>query len=218
MNALFPSGDFTFQRVSIDGAPIGEPWRATELNLKTKVVCGDCNNGWMSSIESQYAKPAMSDLILGKRIGALSKKRATGLTLFAFKTAVIADSTLPEKDVFFSKSHRYAFRKSLTIPRGVTMWLFGIAPNTRGSLRTHSVHLGTEYSLNVCSFAIGQLGFQVVSVRSTRPRRLLGSPTPGLTFSFYPTLEPRISWPRNNPLGMEAFNVLANRWNKVREG
>ena len=38
----------------------------------------------------------MTDLILGNPIGELSKKRARGLSFFGFKTAVIANRSLPE--------------------------------------------------------------------------------------------------------------------------
>jgi hypothetical protein len=42
----------------------------------------------------------MTDLILGNPIGELSKKRARGLSFFGFKTAVIANRSLPESEFF----------------------------------------------------------------------------------------------------------------------
>ncbi|HKI10498.1 MAG TPA: hypothetical protein VKA02_00185 [Candidatus Acidoferrum sp.] len=217
MNKLFPSGDITFRNVTLDGAVLKQ-WPAKEINLKANVVCGTCNNDWMSDIEEQYAKPAMTDLILGKQVGALSRKRAMGLSLFAFKTAVIANCTLPEDHFFFAKSQRYAFRESLTIPPDVMMWLVGMEPIRGGGIGSHSVQYRSNVTLNVCSFWIGQLGFQVVSAKSTRPRKLESLPTPpGLTVCFYPTLEPGISWPRKNVLSVQAFNDFSNRWNMIKE-
>ena len=43
----------------------------------------------------------MTDLILGNSIGELSKKTARGLSFFGFKTAVIANRSLPESEFFY---------------------------------------------------------------------------------------------------------------------
>ena len=32
---------------------------------KARVVCGDCNNGWMSDLENDHAKPVLTPLITG---------------------------------------------------------------------------------------------------------------------------------------------------------
>jgi hypothetical protein len=95
MNDLFPVTDATFQQTKMDGSVVKQ-WHAPEVNLKSKVVCATCKNGWMSDIENLHAKLAMADLILGRRVGAISNRRARGLSLFAFKTAVITNRTLPE--------------------------------------------------------------------------------------------------------------------------
>lgn len=217
MNKLFPAtSSLTFRKLAIDGA-VEKQWRAQELNLTTKVVCETCNNTWMSTMEEQYAKPAMTDLILGKRVGALSRKRAKGLSLFAFKTAVIANCSLPKDHFFFTESERYAFRTSLTIPPETTMWLVGMEAVNGGGIGCHSVHYA-NLTLHVCSFWVGQLGFQVISGKSNRARKIESLPTPpGRTVCFYPTLESNIRWPRPNVLSVEDFNNFANRWNMIRE-
>jgi hypothetical protein len=166
MNQLFPGmTGVTFRSMERDGTVIRD-WPAAKLNMKTKVVCGPCNNGWMSALERDVAKPAMADLILGNRIGELSRKRARGLSLFAFKTAVIANRSLPESEFFFTQSERYTFRKSLSIPRDVAMWLVGMEPISGGGIGSFNVHFRPDLTLNICSFWVGQLGFQVVSVRA----------------------------------------------------
>lgn len=169
MNDLFPVTDATFRRIHRDGSTIKQ-WHAPELNLKAKVVCATCNNGWMSDLEEQYAKPAMTDLILGRRIGAIMPKRARGLSLFAFKTAVVANHSLLESELFFDQSARYAFRMSLTIPSDVTMFIVGMQPAAGGGISSTNVYFPNQdaphLTLNVCSFWIGCLGFQVVSAKS----------------------------------------------------
>jgi hypothetical protein len=220
MNQLFPGmAEVTFQNLKLDGTVVRQ-WRAQELNLKVKVVCDDCNSGWMSIMERDFAMPAMTDLILGNRIGALSRKRARGLSLFAFKTAVIANRSLPESEWFFSAAERYAFRKSFAILPRVKMFLVGIENFHGGRAGSHNVFFPDRdrphLSLNVCSFSVGQLGFQVVSAKGIGTQKVESLRTPpNLTACFYPTLD-RISWPRRHVLGVKAFNDFANRWNSLK--
>lgn len=226
MNDLFPVTDATFRQVKMDGSVVRQ-WHAPELNLKAKVVCATCNNGWMSDIENLYAKPAMADLILGKRVGAIMPKRARGLSLFAFKTAVVANHSLPKDELFFEQSDRYAFRESFRkrlfrIPPNVAMWLVGMEPVAGGGISSVNVYFpnpdAPDLTLNVCSFCVGCLGFQVVSAKSIGAGKVESLPTisPTLTTCFYPALEANVRWPRPNVLSTSAFNDFANRWNKVR--
>ena len=143
MNKLFPISTITHRKIALDGTPLNEGWTASKINLKAKVVCRPCNNGWMSRLENDFAKPAMADLILGNRIGELSKKRAHGLSLFAFKTAVIANRTLAESEWFFERSDRYVFRQSLMIPPNVAMFLVGMAESFHGVIFSHNVSYPT---------------------------------------------------------------------------
>ena len=221
MNKLFPGmTGVTFHNMERDGTVVKE-WGAPNLNMKTKVVCELCNNRWMSSMERDAAEPAMTDLILGNPIGELSRKRARGLSLFAFKTAVIANRSLPASEFFFTQSERYAFRKSLTIPRDVTMFLVGMENVKGGGIGSFNVLYPKgsrpKLSLNICSFWVGQLGFQVVSARALMAQKFESLPaTSDLTVRFYPDLEPQIRWPRKRVLSAQAFHDFSNRWNAIR--
>lgn len=215
MNKLLPDSSITHQQIGPDGTPIGKAWTARKINLKAKVVCRSCNNGWMSRLENDFAKPAMADLILGNRIGQLSEKRARGLSLFAFKTAVITNRTLPKSEWFFGTSERYSLRQLLAIPPDVAMFLVGMADSSHGVMLSHNVSY-PGLALNVCSFCVGHLGFQVVSGKGFR--HAFGSiPTrPGLVARFFPALDD-ISWPRREVLGIQAFSDFDARWNAIRD-
>lgn len=221
MNKLFPMTGVTFQALGPDGS-LTKQWQAQDINMKTKVVCDPCNSGWMSRMERDFAEPAMIDLILGNRIGELSRKRARGLSFFAFKTAVIVNRSLPESEWFFGPLDRYAFRKSLTIPNDVTMFLVGMEDvKGAGGVRHFNVFYPNtnrhNLTLNVCSFWVGHLGFQVVSARGLKAEKVECPPTqPGLICRFYPTLDPQINWPRKRVLSVAAFNDFSNRWNKIK--
>jgi hypothetical protein len=217
---LLPDGKITFRRVDFNGSEINR-WPAQELNMKMKVVCKLCNEGWMSRAENNFAKPAMTDLILGNRIGAFSKKRAYGLSIFAFKTAVIANHSLPKSEWFFPPSDRYAFRESFAVPPNVTMFIFGMERSTSGEIRSFNVSYpdqrNGDITLNVCSFCIGQLGFQVISARAFNSGKIQSLPTPpDITSRFYPTLDEKFSWPRRRVLSKQAFNDFALRWTKIK--
>lgn len=222
MNKLFPPGEITFQKVTLSGSVL-KHWKAPDLNLKANVVCKPCNEGWMSDIEANYAAPAMSDLILGRRVGAIGRKRAHGISLFAFKTAVVANHMVPEGEEFFG-AERHVFRESHLIPPKAAMWFFGCEANIAGGLRNHNVTFtdkhDTRLALNICTFSVGQFGFQVVSAKTNSVTELQSLPTPpGLTVLFYPnypSLSDRVSWPRNVVLGREEFDNFHARWNSVR--
>lgn len=222
MNRLFPHmSQVTFRKLKEDGTSEKE-WPSPELNMTTNIVCKPCNAGWVSRLENDFARPAMTDLITGKRVERISAKRIKGLALFAFKTAVIANRSLPEDEFFFNKSARYAFRDSLTIPHDVSMYLVGLPKGTeRGQIASRNIYFpepkNPELALNVCSFFIGQLGFQVVSAKARGPMKLQCIPAePNLIFRFYPTLECPLSWPRNKTLSPSAFFDFGNRWNATR--
>ena len=220
MNRLFPLSKVIFQRVTPEGEVLSH-WKSSELNLKANVVCKPCNNTWMSDIESQHAEPAMSALILGKRVGAIGARRARSIAIFAFKTAVVANHMLPEDEEFFDIAQRYAFRESLVIPPKVAMWFFGCAPEISGKFRDYNVKFTdkaeTTLTLNVCTFSIGQFGFQVVAAKTDSVPQVESIPThPGLTVPFHPILGERVSWPRNVVLGGEAFDNFHARWNSVK--
>ncbi len=220
MASLFPSAAVNFSKIEKDGS-VGKRWRMSGLDMTANVVCKVCNETWMSDIEVHHAKPAMSDLILGKQVKEITPDQAHGISLFAFKTAVIANHMLPEDEEFFDISQRYAFRESLSIPPEVGMWLVGFAPENAGGFRSTTIYFpnknAPKLTLNVCSFYVGQFGFQVVSGKSLTDTQIESLPTPSdLTVRFYPAIRSGVSWPRNHVLGGQSFDGFACRWNSIK--
>jgi hypothetical protein len=214
MGRLFPKGGITVRQITHDGT-ISREWASSKINIKLPVVCEPCNTGWMSRLENEHAKPAMRELILGGRVGKFGRKRARGLSLFAFKTAIIGNRSLPQSEWFFDRSVRHSFRKSLAIPPNVSMYLVGVADLFHGAFLSRNVTY-PGLALNVCTFSIGHLAFQVVSGKAIGPGRFQSVPTsPGLAEPFYPSFG-HISWPRKKVLDAKAFNDFASRWNAIR--
>jgi hypothetical protein len=123
MRKLFKTKNFRFRQRDEEGKVVKE-WRSPAIDLTAKVVCKSCNEGWMSSLERRHAKPALSDLILGNEVAALSQARANSVAIFAFKSAVIIDHMRREKP-FFRRSIRHRFAQTLIIPDNIQMWLAG---------------------------------------------------------------------------------------------
>jgi hypothetical protein len=123
MNSLITSKRFRFASFTEKGEV--RTWMKRKLDQKLPVVCRKCNNGWMSDLENNHAKPAIKDLIVSDKLVKLSPVRLHSIARFAFKTAVVADhySLSDGQPPFFSTAARHAFRESLQIPGGVQMWI-----------------------------------------------------------------------------------------------
>jgi|SRR5215469_5082405 len=111
-------------------------WTSDQLDWKAKVVCEKCNNTWMSDIENNHAKPAMTDLIVGRVDIPIPQARARSIALFAFKTAVVFEHLRRGHEPFFNRSARHEFRTSLAIAPNVGMWMIGFLPSAKGEAQT----------------------------------------------------------------------------------
>jgi hypothetical protein len=62
INGIVPQVTYTTQR-KISLVDFAEPWKTIGIGQTAKVVCRNCNNHWMSDLETKQAKPAMADMI-----------------------------------------------------------------------------------------------------------------------------------------------------------
>jgi len=217
MDALYPGGK-TFRGFG----QLKASWKASELNLKARVVCEPCNNGWMSDIENKHAKPAMKDLILGKLDVPVSQSHAGSIALFAFKTAVILDHMNSTRAThFFSRRARDRFRETLEIPNNVSMWMAGCYEGKGGGClafynHTRFQHFNT-FEFYVCNYFIGHFAFQVVS--ESKPTGLNFTPSLGfehLAVPFWPRIPEGFVWPPKAALKSRAeFKEFSARWHTV---
>lgn len=84
MNELFAGrmkGEYS------DGAGRHRKWESTEIDWTARVVCENCNNTWMSDIESKHAKLVLTPLIRGEEDVPIGVATARSLAIFTFKTA-----------------------------------------------------------------------------------------------------------------------------------
>ena len=219
MSTFFP-GEKRFIKTNTEMKDAQE-WFEPVLNVKAKVVCGPCNNGWMSNIESQHAKPAMTDLISGKVGIPIPQPRARSIALFAFKTAVICDHMRRIHPIrFFPRQVRHRFKATLEIPHNVRMWFAGFLRRADGACLTiyHNLPEPDGLDLYVCTYCVGHFVFQVVAERN--PLSWHVSPADkrfeNLAVPFWPRIPDGFVWPPKAVL-MTArdFQDLANRWGRI---
>jgi hypothetical protein len=216
---------FTGRAVAVikDSKGLSREWETDRFDYTARVVCQDCNNTWMSDIESKHAKPVMTPLIEGNQHVPLSGREAYSLAVFAFKTAVVLDhANRRGGDPYFSRRIRQAFKRSLAIPRTTNMWLCGFN-NHRNQRRIQTVYhkgqLTPTYpiQLYVLTISIGALVFQVVSVKHFGTAVL--EPPPGyerLAVPFWPSIGRGFIWPNHTNLSSnDEFDTFAFRWRRV---
>jgi hypothetical protein len=230
MRGLFPDSEhFVFSKRLHPDTEITR-WGPTRgIDLTAKVVCEQCNNGWMSDIESTYAAPAMKDIIRSDTRVVLDVQRLTSIAIFGFKAAVVGDHLSRGKAPFFSSSIRRRFRQTLDVPFGVQMWLacLGVSDPRQGTFRmrygktpsgaTNGFH---HYTF---TYAIGRLCFQVSAARWTRSRsrrisapRLTQNPAWDVfSIPFWPSDGYGVEWPPVQHLKYAMLNAFADRWQRI---
>jgi hypothetical protein len=160
---------YNFRRVGHDGSTLNQ-WSSRELDLTAKVVCEECNVGWMSDIEHKHAKPAFAPIILGSPVSLLPLGIHSA-AVWAFKIAVLADHLQSTRAPFFTEVTRTNFRLRQKIPYGVQVWLAAFHdPGTRNGLfNAHYLKLrdgryrGFEYL--VVTYGIAPLLIQLTAPR-----------------------------------------------------
>jgi len=189
------------------------------IDSTARVVCGPCNNTWMSNIESQIAKPALSPLIRGDKGVLLTMDIAKALAIFAFKNAVVLDHTQRNREPWFSPRLRQSFMKHRAVPTTVSMWLAVYTPKRRRvdiEIGYYSAPPKTSYPIQLYVFtcAIGNLAFQSVAIKQIGTRGYY--PAPGfenLAVPFWPRLHKGYVWPNSQALtSLEDFGAFHRRW------
>jgi hypothetical protein len=194
-------------------------WVKPKLDWKAKVVCEECNHGWMSGLENVHAKPSMTDLILGKLDVPVDQSRANSIALFAFKTAVVFDHLMNGRAPFFERSARHEFRNSLTIPSNVGMWLTGFVPSFSGFAQTvyHDGKVSPDKTLTVyvCTYSIEHLAIQVSGYKADGLQKV-ETKYDFQAIPFWPKIPDAFVWPPAEALHtVRDFDSFSARWQNV---
>lgn len=203
-------------------------WSQKNLNQKLKVVCAKCNNEWMSDLENDIAKPALTNMIRDGDPEILASKSQVSLATFAFKSAVVANHANLNGEPFFTPAARNRFRSSLELPPGVQMWVSAFQGIYKRSGVFNSYYLvpnspakpWCDLEFYVFTFVAGHLAFQVLASKWSKLIRK-GEPLP--VFAQYPEWDvaaipfwPRdnrpVSWPPPAYLSNDSVHEFIQRW------
>lgn len=141
-------------------------WQHTP-EVKVNCVCHQCNNGWMSNLETKN-QPYMRSMMHGHSI-VLEPSQQKQLARWAVLKTIVLDAADRQRHPFYTAEERESLRPPLAscLP-GTTIWL--------GYLSSRSFHMGATdlsgsigevpkaYRGSVTTVVLGHLVIQVLSV------------------------------------------------------
>ena len=201
-------------------------WESSSFDITAKVVCATCNNGWMSQLENDEARPAMQDMILSDNPVSLSPKRVQSIARFAFKTAVILNHCDSHRNPFFTSFARRRFATTLEIPDGVQVWLAAFKGRSLGDSTLKSRYAESypdamnRFEMFTLTFSVGYLVFQLLATKWSDPlwAGRLSSPTYTqdrasyrISIPIWPHGRGTVSWPPPRLLTMKSIWRFCDR-------
>ncbi len=100
-------------------------YQRRKIKFVARAVCTPCNNGWMSDLEGAL-KSVIGDVLVGNwgLAKTFTPDQLKIISAFAFKTLILANhKDLGKRRPFFTRTQRFLFRRYLTIPAGVSVFM-----------------------------------------------------------------------------------------------
>jgi hypothetical protein len=230
VNFVLVSAEHVLRRDVADGAIQTDVIVMVYVTLaKTKVVCGDCNNGWMSDLETRV-KLMIGDMVYKCTETTLQDKDIATVAAWVYTKAIVAEHSHDNTTPFWTFAERQPFRQTLSIPNGVQMWLASLAIE-HGLLKSYFVQtpLNTprRFELNVFTYGLGHFVIQVVTARWNKKAFRRHAPPPILTpasvwdscsIPFWPSNGTPVSWPPAAHLIDRAVEQFVQRWMLLERG
>lgn len=161
----FPSSDKARTYGEIGVRSIGD-WPTPKPRFRVKRLCKDCNNGWMSRLESK-AKPILESILDQQRF-AIDPSAQLTIARWATKTAMVFETIDSNRNWFYGKSERLQMCETQTIPQRTSVWIaecvdhpniYSAAKDLWTSPNNTGVH---AFATTMC---FGSLALQVASIR-----------------------------------------------------
>lgn len=154
------------------------PLRWSGPKFKTKKLCRDCNNGWMSALEFS-TRPTMGGLINDIAMG-LDAEQQRLLALWSVKTAMVIEGVKQAKNGFYTPDNRSAFRQTLIPPVQTAVWVGRCTQSNNLHGEARKLQVSNPTATNpledgcATTFVIGRLVMQVLSIKR-KPDAMHGS-------------------------------------------
>jgi hypothetical protein len=239
-------GKYTFRRFGQGGlqqrGPLIREWKSNEINLKANVVCEPCNNGWMSTVENDRAKPTLRDMVLSSNEVSLLPNGIKSVVEFTFLKAVVADHMNTKRAPFFTRRQRLQFRNDRQVPASVQVWIGRFLDRgRRGNFSTYYCTMkDTDFAgfeFYVFTYVINFVVLQLTAMRW--PSIVKDPPIDPRGFPYPKFIEPRlfqeriwneasepmwpsnaraVHWPPAKLLNAAALDAFTFRWQKLKVG
>ncbi len=198
---------------------------APSLNRRARVVCKDCNEGWLSTLENNYAKPLLTPLILGFHGRTFSHDQLAVVNSWTMKSAFVFEHGTSEAETarFYSQAERSAFMATLAPPESAYIWLaeFRGGPKShRGFQMIHSLRYELDDPPGICkaqvvTITIGNFAFQVFAGRwPERFRPIAPRAWHRSTVAVWPFHSCAVRWPPSQYLTPETLELFAYRFSR----
>ena len=180
------------------------PWDVWQPELKVRRVCRECNNGWMSRLESQ-SQPTLQPLLSGQSHSLTSGEQAT-VALWAVKTAMVLEGLGPIDQRVYTEQERAQLRLLSVIPERTSVWL-AVSVDKAVFMSTKTRHFNespTDDPSAVCTtIGLSHLVLQVLTLRvppdvsaATRiTTSVRTGPWQDATLQVWPLSSTTILWP-----------------------
>jgi hypothetical protein len=216
----FPLSDASRMEAELGGRDLGSWANKKPRLLPVGCVCKECNNGWMSRLESEV-KPVIEGII-DNRIKAVDTSAQARIAVWAVKTSMTLESVRPQGKRFYTSDQRRGLQMS-AIPERTSVWIakcvnqpniYSVAKDLWTSRGQNEVHA------YVTTMAFGSLAFQVVSLRSrmnlSKETAIIYNVSEGpwdeVLVQVWPIMPNPKQWPPSQGLNGElGLEVLTNR-------
>jgi hypothetical protein len=204
-------------------------FRGRHLDRTFNCVCANCNNGWMSEIDSE-ARNTLKDVILYRAPVSFLAPGIKSIARFTIKNAFVADYM--HHKPFFSAHQRAQFKQSRELPPSTFGWIGGVVTEHRKRHGIYKASYGEPpadarhgIKLYVFTWSAESLLLQLVSARWTNPLDFVSGGWPQLSqdaqandamLPFWPMLNGRVTWPPQMHIAQNKLINIADRFKKIR--
>jgi len=201
-------------------------WQKNKLDLKAKVVCAECNNRWMSELESA-TKSVIKDMMLNCAETTLNARDLATIAAFGLTKAIVADHMHTARPPILTFAERQLFARNLTFPRGVQMWLASMEV-PHGVFKSRHAETPSAVSrgfyFQAFTYGIGHFVIQVVICRFKKKSLRRHANQPSLrqhlfwssrSIAFWPHDGTSLRWPPSLHLSNELVDQFVKRWTRL---
>lgn len=201
--------------------------QGTIASKKVRVVCGNCNSGWMSSIESA-AKELLLPMMQGYQIELTREQQGLIARWMTLKAIVAQHHQLG--DGVTSKTDIDLFLKHGTIPSSIHIWIARCQSSfwrtgyvrqagflIHGDSIPPDAHKDKDKNTHSISFGIGEVFFFLLeqSGYGVRLQELFIGPDPRVLIPLWPIFTENLIWPPMRMLSENDAHRLSTQFDDL---